>query len=108
MGAKSEIPQEAEGTDDSALFQAGAQRRPTSALYFQFERKERDVRTARYTLALTGRGERPRALLFDNQEDPFQLRNLAESRPELVRQPLPEELEPWLRRTRDPWRPAAT
>jgi arylsulfatase A-like enzyme len=108
MGAKLEIPQEVEGTDYSELFQGGAQTRPTSALYFQFERKERGVRTARYTLALTGHGERPLALLFDNQEDPFQLRNLAESRPELLRQLLHEELEPWLRRTRDPWRPATT
>jgi hypothetical protein len=36
------------------------------------------------------------------QEDPFQWRNLAGSRPELLRQSAQEKLEPWLRRTRDP------
>jgi arylsulfatase A-like enzyme len=98
-----EIPPEVEGTDYSALFRGGTQARPASALYFQHERNERGVRTARYTMAVTGNRKPPRTLLFDNDADPYQLHDLAGSRPELVRQLFNDELEPWLRRTRDPW-----
>lgn len=98
-----EIPPEVEGTDYSALFRGGTQARPASALYFQHERNERGIRTARYTMAVTGNRKPPRTLLFDNDADPYQLHDLAGSRPELVRQLFNDELEPWLRRTRDPW-----
>lgn len=105
--SKAAIPPQVEGADYSTLFRGGTQARPTSALYFQNQRNERGVRTARYTVAMTGQGKPPRTLLFDNQTDPYQLHNLAPSRPELVRQLLRDELEPWLRRTRDPWVPAS-
>ena len=101
--SKAEIPPEVEGTDYSVLFRGGTQARPTSALCFQNERDERGVRTARYTLAMTGPGKSPRTLLFDNQTDPYQSRNLAGSRTEVVRQLLRDELKPWMHRTRDPW-----
>jgi arylsulfatase A-like enzyme len=103
---RNEIPPEVQGTDFSVLFRGGSQPRPTSALYFQHERNERGVRTSRYTLAMTGQGKPKDVRLFDNEKDRYQMRNLADSSPELVKQLLRHELEPWLQRTRDPWRPA--
>jgi arylsulfatase A-like enzyme len=105
MGAKNDIPSGVEGVDYSALYRGGEQTRPTSALYFQYKAGERGVRTHRYTLAITARGTVNRTLLFDNPADPYQMRNLAQSRPEVVRQLVRDELNPWLRRTNDPWRP---
>jgi hypothetical protein len=42
-------------------------------------------------------------VLFDNQEDPFQMVNLAGVRKGLVQELQESELRPWLERTRDPW-----
>ncbi|MBI4893276.1 MAG: sulfatase [Acidobacteria bacterium] len=103
-GLEGATPREVEGTNYAALFRGGQQKRPTSALYFQAERNERGVRTHRYTLAFSNQGGAPRTLLFDNTADPYQMHNLADSRPELVRQLATGELEAWLRRTRDPWK----
>ena len=41
-------------------------------------------------------------LLFDNEDDPFQIKNIAGRCPDTVRQLLGEELIPWLKHTRDP------
>jgi hypothetical protein len=46
-------------------------------------------------------------VLFDRDEDPHQLTNVAETRPDVVRQLLERELVPWMARTGDPMtRPA--
>jgi arylsulfatase A-like enzyme len=103
---RTEIPPDVQGTDYATLFRGGSQTRPTSALYFQHDRNERGVRTERYTLSMTGQGKAPDTMLFDNETDPYQLSNLADKRSDLIRQLLNDELQPWLRRTHDPWRPA--
>ena len=41
--------------------------------------------------------------LHDNREDPYQLMNVAEDRPKVVKRIMEEELVPWLKKTRDPW-----
>ena len=42
-------------------------------------------------------------MLFDNSRDPYQLKNVAGSMPEVVRE-LTEELQRWLDKTKDPWK----
>jgi N-acetylglucosamine-6-sulfatase/uncharacterized sulfatase len=105
MGLGARIPRVVQGSDYSTLVRGGEQTRPTSALYFKSEQgEERGVRTTRYTLAIRVRGgERDEVRLFDNEADPFQMNNLANSTPKLVHKLMREELEPWLRRTGDPW-----
>jgi hypothetical protein len=49
------------------------------------------------------RDREPEVILHDNQEDPFQLRNVAEERPEIVEELTQQELFPWLEETNDPW-----
>ena len=41
--------------------------------------------------------------LHDNVEDPFQLKNVAGEKPEVVKRLMEIELVPWLRKIRDPW-----
>jgi hypothetical protein len=66
-------------------------------------RGRRGVRTPRYTF-LVERRDGQRTVLFDNEKDPYQMRNIAGERPALVAE-LARELNGWLERTGDPWRP---
>lgn len=83
--------------------------RPTSQLYLWVPYGEpalgrRGVRTHRYTLSIekAADGTETRTL-FDNREDPYQLVNIADDRPELADELVGTELTPWLERTGDPW-----
>ena len=42
-------------------------------------------------------------VLRDRRTDPFQLRDIAAQHPDVVARLRRDELEPWLRRTGDPW-----
>ena len=42
-------------------------------------------------------------ILHDNVADPYQLENIAAHRPDLVAELVERELNPWLRKTEDPW-----
>ena len=64
----------------------------------------RGVRTARYTLVITkAEGTGDQTVLHDNVADPYQLKNIAADRPDVVRKLTEAELIPWLKRTGDPW-----
>ena len=66
----------------------------------------RGVRTDRYTLVVDRRIAKPLAYtLHDNQNDPYQMSNIAEGNDELIHQLIVKELMPWLEHTGDPWRP---
>jgi hypothetical protein len=81
--------------------------RPTSVLYLNCSGSyggPRGLRTHRHTFTITPLGNgKKKVLLFDNQQDPYQLNNIAESKPKLV-QKLTNELNRWLRKTHDPWK----
>jgi len=63
----------------------------------------RGVRTHRSTLVFSRMpDEQDAVFLHDNQEDPFQLVNIAAQEKELVSRLLREELIPWLEKTNDP------
>ena len=65
----------------------------------------RGVRTKRYTYAVYAKGE---WLLYDNQKDPYQLKNLVND-PEYapVKAELKKELDGWLAKAENPYIPAA-
>ena len=62
------------------------------------------MRTARYTYVVERGGDgSARCALYDRTEDPYQLRDVAGERPEVVRR-LRGELRGWLEATGDRWR----
>ena len=108
MGCADDIPDAVEGTDLSEAFLGGACTRPKSALYLNVDPKYpegglRGIRTHRYTFVIDrDRGRPDEYVLHDNQNDPYQLENVADDRPETVREMI-EDLNGWLEKTADPW-----
>jgi arylsulfatase A-like enzyme len=101
------VPAQMNGLDLSQTIQGQSDFEPSSVFmneYVSFDQARnyqpwRGVRTQRYTYARWLRGG---ALLFDNQADPFQLRNLMwESGHETLIQELEAELQGWLTRLGD-------
>lgn len=111
MGFGRDIPEKVEGTDYSRLFRTGKGQRPTSQLYLKIgyvprDQGSRGVRTHRYTLRIEKQEDgTEQRYLHDNQADSWQLKNIAAERPKLVKQLIEEELQPWLSKTKDPWKP---
>lgn len=109
LGFSGEIPKAVQGTSHATLFLTGTGPRPSSALYLWMSPDEpgggrRGVRTHRYTLMIERKADGPtRRVLHDNLEDPGQLNDLSDKRPDIVEQLTREELIPWLKKTGDPW-----
>jgi hypothetical protein len=62
------------------------------------------VRTHTHTLVVDLMpGEPPSFTLFHDAEDPFQMDDVADARPDVVNALIADELIPWLERTEDPW-----
>ena len=109
MGLPEAIPDEVEGRDYSPAFRGDAlPERPTSAFYLNVNPEldtpeHRGLRTHKETFvverdvdgAMTER-------LFDNEEDPYQMKDVAVERPERIEE-LRCELNRWLERTGDSW-----
>ncbi len=106
MGLADRIDHDVEGSDYSSIMLGKSGTRPTSALYLTCGGPRggtRGLRTNRYTFAITHKEDgKKEILLLDNKKDPYQLDNVAESRPGVVRK-LTAELERWLKKTNDPW-----
>jgi len=109
MGLGPQIPLEVQGTSRASVLLYGSGDRPASQLYIKVPYGKpalghRGVRTHRYTLSIE-KGEEGvlSTTLHDNADDPYQLENIADARPELVRELMERELVPWLERTGDPW-----
>ncbi len=106
MGLAAQIPDAVEGADYSDLLLGRSAERPDSALYMKIEPQgpavgRRGIKTPRYTFLLE-RYEQERVSLFDNEKDPYQLKNIAAENRSLVGK-LTGNLSRWLARTRDPW-----
>jgi len=108
MGFAGDIPPETDGTSHASLFMTGNGKRPTSQLYMwvpvgEPARGRRGVRTHRYTLMVDKTPGKPlEHTLHDNISDPYQLENIAETRPGTVKK-LTAELRGWLIKNNDPW-----
>jgi len=110
MGLESQIPATVEGGNYAgALRGEDDAERPESQLYLRFPLDglsggARGVRTHRHTLVIS-RGY-PRTIeLYDREQDPHQVRNVADKAPDRVTQ-LTGTLMGWLRRTGDLWVPS--
>ncbi len=118
MGLKSEIPNDVEGTSFAPLLAGNKIERPSSQLYFMMSGQlskrrhspnnlklgERGVRTKRYTLYIDKfASDSTDVYLWDRENDPYELENIASENPGLVKQLITGELNPWLRKTNDPW-----
>ena len=98
-----------EGQSYASVLLTGEGERPKSQSYLNMPLVnpalgKRGVRTHRYTLAIDrSYNDRYNYYLYDNQNDPYQLKNIAVENPGITRQLIKEELEPWLVKTKDPW-----
>jgi arylsulfatase A-like enzyme len=108
LGSSAEYLQGREGRSHAGLCLGKTADRPTSQLYLrtpvaQPSAGARGLRTHRHTLVRERRLDGAlRDVLYDNVMDPYQLRNVAAERPELVAA-LSDELQGWLEQTNDPW-----
>jgi arylsulfatase A-like enzyme len=110
MGFESEIPPEVQGTNHAGIFLNDEGLRPSSQLYLRgvYSNRQdygrRGVRTERYKLMINKeRNKEPEFTLYDRQNDPYELKNIAEQSPETLQQLIHRELIPWLQKTNDPW-----
>jgi arylsulfatase A-like enzyme len=109
MGFGSDIPPGVQGVSHAALFRGEKGPRPRSQLYIWVPPGKpawgrRGVRTERYTLVISRMPEKPDEwILHDNVDDPYQLRNIAAGKREVVKTLVDKELVPWLEKTGDPW-----
>lgn len=108
MGATDGIPSTLDGKDLSGLILENKGEEPQSVMYYFIEEGQpasghRGLRTKRYTYVVTlDRNDVERQILFDNQEDPYQLKNIAETAKEIKNQ-LHQELLEQLESKKDPW-----
>ena len=109
MGLGGSIDKSVQGVSHAKLFATGEGKRPASQMYLKIPYADADtgwrgVRTHRYTLAIEKAPDKPdKTMLFDRKDDPWQMKNLAADKGDLVRKLLAEHLVPWLTQTGDPW-----
>jgi arylsulfatase A-like enzyme len=108
LGLTDTIPADLEGSNYADALLGKPCNRPTSAYYFfsapQFpdQPERRGLRTDRFTFVVTRKAHGDELILHDNLNDPYQLENIADQEPELIRQ-LSKELNEWLTKTNDNW-----
>lgn len=109
MGFGRTLPSDIEGANYASLLRTGMGTRPKSQLYLGIPLGQpawgrRGVRTHSHTMVVSRTpSQDPVHVLHDNVRDPYQLRNIADEEPEVVRRLTEEELIPWLEKTKDPW-----
>jgi N-acetylglucosamine-6-sulfatase len=109
LGHMDDAPAGVQGNDHTSLLLEERGSRPSSQLYMWIPYGgaawgRRGVRTHRHTLVVSkAEGVPTSVVLHDNANDPYQLRNIAPERPDVVRGLVDTELNPWLERTSDPW-----
>jgi arylsulfatase A-like enzyme len=109
MGAGDDVPSEVQGSSYAQQLVTGDGDRPGAQLYMKcpegaMHLGKRGVRTRRYTLVVDRQaGAQETVLLRDRAQDPYQMKDYAAERPELVEQLRREHLEPLLEKLGDPW-----
>jgi len=108
MGLRTHIPKDVEGSDYSDAMLGKDIHRPTSAPYLIMTPDwpgggKRGLRTHRYTFVIQRqKGKEETYILHDNQADPYQIQNVANENPAVIKQ-LTDELNQWLEKIKDPW-----
>jgi arylsulfatase A-like enzyme len=107
-GLSAQIPAAVQGVDRSAILRGGKAPEPQTAPYLWIDADAparlgcRGIVTRRHTFVVERSAAGERAYLYDSEQDPYQLRNIAASQPELING-FRAELRDWLERTNDPW-----
>jgi N-acetylglucosamine-6-sulfatase len=114
MRVKNKLPKDVEGTDFSKTFLGEKQKTPDFTLYFSpsFDKAlggTRGLRNDRYTFVIqrNNQGEVVEYLLFDNENDPYQLNNIATNNQLLVEK-FEKQIFEKLAEINDPWIEYAT
>ncbi|MBJ7882993.1 sulfatase family protein [Gelidibacter salicanalis] len=108
LGAADGIPDNLDGKDLSSLILDNKGTEPQSVMYYFIEGGQpasghRGLRTKRYTYVITlDADDVKREFLYDNQEDPYQLKNIAKIALTLKRE-LHQDLLSQLKSKKDPW-----
>jgi arylsulfatase A-like enzyme len=109
LGFANDIPPSVQGVSFKDRILKGTGPQPGSQFYLRIAGGKtayalRGVRTSRHTLVISrAESGTPEITLYDNREDPFQMKNIAGSSPAIVRRLANEQLAPWLKKIRDPW-----
>ena len=112
LGLEKQIPAIVEGSNLAQRVMTGKGNSASSQLYLHVPYGEpsfgkRGVRTEQYTLMIERKDKQPlKYTLYDNLSDRWQLKNIAADNMPLVKHLVEKELEPWLEKTCDSWRPA--
>ena len=108
-GLEKAIPQNIDGKDYSSILLGKNNKRPDFALYIKpgeslSKGNMRGLRTNRYTFVLAKSAKKgiTKTILFDNREDPYQLKNVASEHPELIKS-FTNILTKRLHEIGDPW-----
>ena len=108
MGFGESIPGQVQGSSHARLFTTGRGDRPGSQLYLRSTTTDpllglRGVRTHTHKLVYAVHRSERTVQLYDLIADPCEMKNLAETHPEIVQRLSAEELAPWLEAIGDPW-----
>lgn len=108
MGFADVIPKAVQGVSRAQIFLTGKGKRPDSQWYMWAPYDNpaggrRGLRTHRYTLVISKTPNKTvKTILHDNINDPYQLKNIAEQKPAIVKE-LTRKMESWLKKFHDPW-----
>ena len=111
MGCGDEIREDVDGVSYAGQFSGENGERPKWQWYMWADVKSpelgrRGIRNEKYTFVVSKFKDKPKKyILHDNRKDPFQLKNIASQRGDLVEK-LSKELDKILRKYNDPWRTA--
>jgi arylsulfatase A-like enzyme len=108
MGFSEDIPKTTDGENLSEYLLTGKGPKPVSQWYMRILDGNplldlRGIRTDRYTFVVNIKTEKQReVMLFDRKKDPFQMNNIADESPKLIRE-MSAMLKQWLSKYQDPW-----
>jgi hypothetical protein len=111
MAAGAEAPDGVQGRDHSDVLLGKSTQRPELAVYMHLPPTDlaqgrRGLRTSVYTMEITRNDRGESVKLFDNEKDPYQMRNIAEENAAVV-EDLTKKLNDGLSRIGDAWGGAA-
>jgi arylsulfatase A-like enzyme len=108
IGFADTVPKAVQGVSHARLFLTGNGKRPGSQWYMwaPYDKPgwgRRGVRTHRYTLMISKMPNKAvETVLHDNINDPYQLKNITQEKPDVVKE-LILEMKSWLKKFNDPW-----
>lgn len=108
IGFADTVPKAVQGVSHARLFLTGNGKRPGSQWYMwaPYDKPgwgRRGLRTHRYTLMISKTPNKAvETVLHDNIDDPYQLKNITQKKPDVVKE-LTREMESWLKKFNDPW-----